>query len=820
MSSDPAPAAPGNELPRPAFTLLLRGLFFASGAAALAYEVVWFQMLRLVVGASVVSLGVLLASFMGGMCLGSLLLPRVIPTRFHPLRVFAALELGIAACAVAMPVVLPWLTETYVARAEASGSSVLLRAAVACICLLPPTLLMGATLPAISRWVESTRDGFANLGTFYSANLFGAVAGTLATGFWLLPVHDLFVATGVAVTLNVLGAGLATWLAARRKHVPALPNAGGHVTARRRTPVVYLVLALSGFTALATEVIWTRHLSLLLGASTYTFSLILATFLIGLGIGSGVGAWLTRHLRHPGWMLGVAQLGIGIAIAFSAFGIAYVLPELQPHRVFVTRVRELAPVRYAWDLARCTVLLLPGPFLWGMSFPLGLAVLAGRSGDAGRLVGGLYAANTVGAILGASLTSLFGISHLGTHTSQQVLVGVSAASALVLLIAWILDRHANRTVVRGLLGLGCAATIGAVVVLAIRRVPEPPQGLLAYGRNVESWSTRGTFLYTKEGRSATVAVSDEGGGVRNFHVSGKVVASTIPIDMRLQRMLGHLPSLMHGHPKSVLVVGCGAGVTAGSFVPYPCIERIVVCEIEPLVPEAAKSYFGSWNHHVFEDPRTVVIEDDARHWLATTNERFDIITSDPIHPWVAGAAALYSEEYYAICKRKLNPGGLVTQWVPLYETNLDSVKSQIGTFLRAFPDGSIWNSDPEDVGYDIVMLGRPDGMVPWDLDLIEERFALWPHVRESLAEVELEHPFDLAVTYAGQGEDLAPWLEGAEINRDRSLKLQYLAGAALDRYEDERIYQDMVRYRRYPTNLFRAPRDLEDALRERFETLR
>ncbi|MCH7909355.1 MAG: glycosyltransferase, partial [Candidatus Hydrogenedentes bacterium] len=223
-----------------------------------------------------------------------------------------------------------------------------------------------------------------------------------------------------------------------------------------------------------------------------------------------------------------------------------------------------------------------------------------------------------------------------------------------------------------------------LTALSSRWVPPVPKGLIAYGRTIEDWDYVIAYPYVAEGVSASVAVSDTFEGDRNFHVSGKVVASTIAIDMRLQRMLGHLPALVHPGPRSVLVVGCGAGVTAGSFVVHPGIESIVICEIEPRVVDAAREYFARENHGVLDDPRTEVILDDARHYLATTRRKFDIITADPIHPWVRGAAALYSTEFYELCKERLNPGGIVTQWLPLYETSEEAVKSELG-LRNAYP---------------------------------------------------------------------------------------------------------------------------------------
>jgi spermidine synthase len=239
------------------------------------------------------------------------------------------------------------------------------------------------------------------------------------------------------------------------------------------------------------------------------------------------------------------------------------------------------------------------------------------------------------------------------------------------------------------------------------KVSDVPGNLIAYGRRILVNANSSKILYTGEGINSSIAISRWNDGALQFHVSGKVEASTEPYDMRLQRMLGDLPALFHqGEPHSVLIVGFGAGVTAGSFVPFPGIQRIVICEMEPLIPPIATEYFGKENYNVMHDPRVQIVYDDARHFVLTTNEKFDIITSDPIHPWVKGSATLYSKEYFELVKQHLNPGGIVTQWVPLYETDADTVKSELATFFDAFPNGSVWGNDNNGAGYDTALLGQ------------------------------------------------------------------------------------------------------------------
>ena len=298
MKTQPAVARSNESLNLPYLLLL----FIGSGCAALIYEVVWFQLLELVIGSAAVSLGVLLGTFMGGMCIGSLALPKIVSPRRHPLRVYALLELGIGICGLAILAVLPHLDSFYVAYAGHGFSAILMRGLVCAICLLPPTILMGATLPAISRWVETTPQGVSWLGFFYGGNTVGAVIGCLLAGFYLLRVHDMTIATYVAAAINGSVAAIGLFLAAatgRPAIADSTSQANSHSAINNpKSIAIYVVIALSGMSALGAEVVWTRLLSLLLGATVYTFSIILAVFLIGLGIGSSIGATLSRSVRR------------------------------------------------------------------------------------------------------------------------------------------------------------------------------------------------------------------------------------------------------------------------------------------------------------------------------------------------------------------------------------------------------------------------------------------------------------------------------------------------------------------------------------------
>ena len=550
-------------------------------------------------------------------------------------------------------------------------------------------------------------------------------------------------------------------------------------------------------TALASEVLWTRLLSLLFGATVYAFSLILAVFLFGLGIGSSVGAAIARGTPRPRAALGWCQILLCGAMGWSA----YMLTKSLPFWPINPSIASDPWFNFQLDMVRCLWVVLPGAILWGASFPLALASVAAPGQDPGRLVGGVYAANTVGAIIGSLVSGLVMVVYLGTQHAQQVLVVISALSGLMLLAPVItedLGSKGRRWVLTVLL-VAATGTAGLIV----RTIPAVPGILVAYGRYAATWVGLTDIIYVGEGLNAFVAVSQTSSGVRNYHNAGKVQASSEPQDMRLQRMLGHFTHLIPKSPKNALVIGCGAGVTAGAVSIGPLVEHMTIAEIEPLVPASVSKYFGEHNYNVVDNPKVTVHIDDARHFLLTTNQMFDAITSDPLDPWVKGAATLYTREFFEIVKRHLNPGGVVTLFVQLYESNPAAVKSEIGTFLEAFPHGVVWGNTNNGQGYDLVLMGQVE-QTKIDIDELQAKLDSPPfaQVKQSLNEIGIFSAVDLLSNYAGSATDLAPWLKDAVINRDRNLKLQYLAGMGLNLYQSGPIYSDMLQYARFPDQLF------------------
>ena len=805
-------------------------LFIGSGCAALVYEVVWYQSLALIVGSNAVSMAVVLATYMGGMSLGSVAYLRWQQRGAQPLRVYALLELAIALCALLVLYGLPWAGGLYLAIGGAGATGLLLRGLFCAAFLLVPTMAMGATLPAAAAWLRATPAGIGRVGFYYTANLLGGMAGALLAGFWLLRVYDVQVATFAAMALNAAVALAALWLArGSRAHAGAAldtpdaarPAARADVVAAAAAAaasasptLVYVTIALSGACALGAEVVWTRNLALLLGGTVYTFSLILGTVLAGLAIGSGIGSSASAAMRTPRRGLALCQLGAMLGLAWAAWWQVAALPnwpinpQLAPSQWFVLQL----------DFVRALWTVLPAAICWGASFPLAIAAIADGGNSSSRAVARIYTANTLGAIVGALLTSLVLIQTVGTQRSQQLFMLLAAAGAIVMLLPRrVTPVHAATVRRSGWAGRTIAAMLGTVLLLAatLPLVHAVPGVLAGYGRWAVTWlHSQGQFIFVGEGRNATLAVSQMDSGVRNYHNAGKVQASSTPEDMRLQRMLGHLTTLLARDPANVLVIGCGAGVTAGAVSVDPDVRSQTIAEIEPLVPRVVSSYFREENQGVIQNPKVHVQLDDARHFLLASHEKFDAITADPFDAWVKGSATLNTLEFYQEMKRHLNPGGVVTAWVAFYETDAAATKSELATFMQVFPYAMVFGNLSGGQGYDGVLVGSAE---PLNIDVAALEAKLhqprYAPVLQSMQTVNFDSAVSLLGTFAADGSQLAGFLADAQINRDRNLRLQYLAGMAVNSYAQSSLYNELKASGGWKDGLFGGDRQTLAQLR-------
>ncbi len=527
-------------------------------------------------------------------------------------------------------------------------------------------------------------------------------------------------------------------------------------------------------------------MGMLLGSTVYVFSIILAVFLAGLAGGSAAGASLARSLGDPRrarFALGWCQVALAAGVAWTALMISNSLPywpidpTLSPSNWFTFQL----------DIARCLWAILPPTLFWGASFPRALAAAARPGEDPARLVGGIYAANTVGAIAGALGVSLALVPWIGSQDTERLLLILSAAGAWVMLA----PRWREKQVAAAL-----AASVVVAAGAAPRIRPIPPE-VIAFGRHVATNAGKAQILHVAEGRNSSVVISRWEDGATQIDVNGHVEATNEPFDMKLQRMVGHLAALTHPNPRKVLGIGFGAGVSAGTFTRYSGIQSITVCEIEPVIPPISTQFFGREDYDVLHDKRTRIVYDDARHYLLTTPEKYDIIASDPLDVFVKGTAALYSKEYFEAVKAHLNPGGAFTLYVPLYESDVRTVKSELATFFEAFPNSTIWANTLDGQGYDMVFMGHLDPP-RINVDDTEARLRRpdFAPVAESLRDIGVNSAVDLFSTYMGSNADFAAWVKGADINRDRDLRLQYLGGWGINSSLADPIYRQMLACRR------------------------
>jgi spermidine synthase len=504
-------------------------------------------------------------------------------------------------------------------------------------------------------------------------------------------------------------------------------------------------------------------------------------------------------------MLGWCQIFSCVGLTFAAHLITAVIPGWQTD-----------PSAGPWHVLesetfKSMLVILPGTMAWGASFPLAVPSLERGSIHVGRNLARLYAANTAGAILGAVGTAWLYAHSIGTQRVVQFSILIATIAAAAVLISAKPTGASPRQTIRSS-GWVEWACIAVGIVLLLRDISPLPPVLIAYGRRSADWiatshvADTGHIIYAAEGLNDFVAVSQAGDGQLTFHASGKVQASTSTQDMRLQLLLGHLSHLVPEHPASALVIGCGAGITAGALSIAPGVQKIKIVEIEPLIPKVASAYFGKYNNHVIENPKVSLVTDDGRHFLTTANDRFDVITTDLVDPWVKGVATLFTAEFFELERQHLNPGGVVTQYIQLYQSSPDVVKSEIATFISVFPNSVIFGNPRDGEGYDLVILGQAEPL-RIDVESLKARLNSAPYfaVMESLGSVGIGSASDLMATYAASARDLTSWLQGAPINRDRNLRLQYLAGLALDDEEAGPIYSQILSRRKLPPEVFLVP---------------
>lgn len=764
----------------PAYTLL----FALSGAAGLIYEVIWVRQFSHVLGASNHAITLILTGFMGGMALGAWFVGKW-ADRLDALRLARAyilLELGIGLYALILPSLLSGAEGLYVAAAYDTNAAHwginTVRLLLASSVLAIPTALIGATLPVLSRYlIRQSEQVSVTVSRLYAANTLGAVGGTVVAGFLLLPYVGVRGSTLIACGIN-FAVALAFWQLNHKFPPSEIPAAKAEFAAdkRSRMPLALpLAFFLSGVATMFYEIAWTRALSLVLGTTTYAFSVMLATFLTGIALGSALFGRVPRRWSHAGVYLGATiTVAIGALATIPLFGKLPFL-YLSAYQAGIDGWLETQGMRFLL----AALVMLPATLALGMLIPAGAALAVKRLSHLGHRLGGLYGANTLGAAMGALVAGFFVLPLVGIQATIKLGLLLSMAGGLVMYLkfgAVALRQRYLRTAI--------AAVSATVLVMLV--APWSPHvlnsGVYVYAQRYGSmlnryqqvaretksvpqlpaWQVwhesmkRFNVLFHDVGPLATVAVMEEPNGHRFLTIDGKTDASTgDKSDLRTEMMIGHLPLLLHANPDKVLVVGLGSGITAGAVLRHKEVRIVDCAEFSPAVIKAAR-YFTESNNNALSDPRLKIFHRDARNMLLTSSEKYDVIVAQPSNPWISGQSDLFSLEWYRIAERHLQKNGLFLQWVPAYLMHERDIKIIANTLREVFPNLTVWSSGSAG---DLIFLGSKDGPLNVDYRQIVRRLND-PDLRKNIAKTGLDPdlvPFNMFVM---DDRDLGVYLYG------------------------------------------------------------
>jgi spermidine synthase len=750
-------------------------LFAASGASGLMLEVVWTRMMGWLLGATTWSVMTVLIAFLGGLGLGGILWGRLAGRWERPLRLFGLMEISIGLYSLAVPLLFEGMGRFFVSATRVVGESpaagMALRVGTAVLALGLPTLLMGGTLPVLTRFAArgSSLPGRA-AGLLYAANTAGAVIGCFVTGcvliFWLGVVETNIVAALVDLCVGVIAL---TW--DRRSLVTVVPDDDRidiePVAVASAGNTVLLIATFSGFCGLAYELLWTRALlAAVTDDTTYAFALMLTAFLAGHALGAAVAS-RTGSDESSGrdWRrLGTAQFLAALTALLS-------LPFLVTIRGPISTVSfeegmTFWGARIPFHLVISLAVLAPSAAFLGASFALAARLYVGLGRPIGSTTGWLYGLNTLGAILGASATTICLIPMLGVQHAIVLLALVQAAIGALAFLVRGGDRHEW-------LKRACTTAAWALLIALACGINE----WLSL-RDVYASQEPGKLVSLLEGAGATITVHQRNPADRVIAINGVNVAGTNPVLRRTQKLQAHLPICLHAAPRTVLQIGFGSGGTCYSVSLHPEIESIDVVELNPDILSVSSEWFKDVNHGVLDDPRVRVRIVDAKSFVAVTDRTYDLILSDSTHPRFRGNAALYARDYIANCSRRLRPGGMLSTWLPLYKLSLDDIRGIIKSFHSVFPHVQVWYENFEPHENTIVIAS----MQPINIHTAElaHRMAA-PRVSNDLADVGIISTIQLLDFFMLGDRAVDEFSRTGTLNTDNHPRLEFLAPRTLRR---------------------------------------
>ena len=761
-------------------SLRLVPLLFVSGACSLVYQTAWLREFRLVFGASTLASAAVTAIFMGGLGLGSWWMGRRVDRSKAPLGIYGNLELVVAASAALTPLLVSVVRTVYIGmggslRLGEAGASVL-RLLLSTLVLGIPTLAMGATLPAVVAAASSgEREDSRAVGLLYGTNTLGAVCGALLGTFALIEIYGVHRTIWLAALVNALVGLVARWMSRsspRPEEAPA-GSSGPPAAPSRRPRLIIAAAAVVGLVFFLMEMVWYRLLGSVLGGSTFTFGLILALALLGIGLGG---------ILHALIGAGVATArSLAVTCLLEAFFLALPFVFADDLAILAALLRPLGSLglgglAFGWAVIT-SAMVLPAAVIAGYQFPLLISLIRAQTAGIGGAVGLGYAANTLGSIAGALLGG-FGLLHiLSAPGAWRLSVALLVLLGLALLVFAQAPSASPRRAGLKLLPLaGAALAVGAMVLAAgpsavwrhsaigAGRAPlvgKTPSEIEKWKRDARRW-----LVWEADGRESAVGILKDNDLA--FVVNGKSDGAAVS-DSGTQVMGGLLGAMAHPAPRRALVVGLGTGSTAGWLAEVPGMERVDVVEIEPAIVEMAR-LAAPVNRNVLANPKVHLIFRDAREVLLATDQTYDIIFSEPSNPYRIGVSSLFSKEFYEAVRQRLNPGGVFLQWVQAYEIFPETLRTAMATLAAVFPEVETWQTLPQDLVFAASTSKRT-----YDVQMLRQRSEMEPF-RSALRKAWLTEGVEGYLAYFVAGSPLVAAVgeeEGGFINTDDEPILEY-----------------------------------------------
>ena len=810
---------------------LILFLFFASGISGLIYEIVWTRIFTLLFGNTTYAISTVLTAFMAGLAAGSFIFGRIVDKLHNPdsaisnpqstilikspLMLYAILELCIGISALLVSPSLSILDNFYISILGDSLPSAfysnIVRFLISFFILFIPTTLMGGTLPVLSRFfIHKIEELGWNVAIIYAVNTLGAVIGCFMTGYMFIATIGVKNTTLLAVSINIL-VGIVAMAAAGfslRKSSHQSTRAPEHQledrtqkTEDRRqkskvktidSRLLLFFFGLSGFTSLSYEILWTRAFSLTFYSTVYLFSNILTVFLLGIAIGSLV---FTRFINpsSPPFNKG-GQGGIDLVRVFGIIEFLIGMCALLSIIFFQWLPFGINDIGSLFDdmtwqknilitfIINLFVMFIP-TLLMGLTFPLIGRLYTDNLNLLGRKIGDVYSINTIGSIIGSFMAGFILIPFLGVQK------GILFVSFINLIIGIIIIFKSPA----GVSGLKWSGLVSAVIILAVFGK------IAAAGINMGvGYSINGNIIFSKEDVSGTVKViEDDTGRFRTLMVNNYSLATSGDVAVRF----GHIPMLLHNKPDDVLVISLGSGITVGAVGQHP-VKNIECVEIVPSVREAA-GLFEKENHNILNDPRLRLTIWDGRNYLLMTNNKYDLIISDLFQPDSAGTGNLYSKEHYQNCKDRLKNGGLMAQWLPLYQLSTEDLKVIMATFSRIFPHVTVWYGDINSAKPTLLLLGS-ESPIKIDMTQLQDKMRQEGIVSDI---IEKDNPFAFMSFFIMNEKGVSKFTEGAELNTDDKPYIEFSAPKYIWKRSESAVqnFRELGRFRELPDSIITTP---------------